>query len=65
MLRWLQTQVDKYVDKEWRVQVSGALKKCIDRYDDSTGGYIVKYNQKVYGTDAYARHWASCGMQRL
>jgi len=61
----LQTQVDKYVDKEGRGHVSGAFKKCIDRYDDSAGMYIVEYNEKVYGADAYARKWASCGMQRL
>ena len=63
--RWLQTQVDNYVDKEWRGQVSGALQKCIDRYDDFAGGYVVEYHQKVYGADAYARQWTSCGMQRL
>jgi hypothetical protein len=64
-MHWLQTQVPKYVDEEWRGQVSGALTKCIDRYDDSTGGYVVEYYQKVYGGDAYARQWASCGMQSL
>ena len=64
-LHWLQTQVPKYVDEKWRGQVSGALNKCIDNYDDSAGGYLVEYHQKVYGADAYARQWASCGMQRL
>ncbi len=64
-LHWVQIQVDMYVVKEWRGQVSGALKKCIDRYDDSAGGYIVEYHPKVYGTDAYARQWASYGMQRV
>jgi len=64
-LQCLQTQVDKCIYKEWRAHVSGALNKCNDNYDDSAGGYIVGYHQKMYGADAYARQWASCGMQRL
>ena len=54
-LNWMQIQVTKYVDEEWRAQVSGALNKCIDNYDDSAGGYIVEFHQKLYGADAYAR----------
>ena len=41
-LNWLQTQVPKYVYEECRAQVSGALNKCIDTYDNSAGGYIVE-----------------------
>ena len=54
-LLWLKNQVPTYVDEDWRAQVTGALNKCIDAYDDNADGYVVEYHQKVYGEEALAR----------
>ena len=45
-LDWLLTQVKTYVDETWRPQVAGALRRCIEAYDDDQGGYAVDYHQK-------------------
>ena len=64
-LLWLKNLMPTHVDETWRAQVTGVLNKCIDAYDDIADGYIMEYHQKVYGEEALARQWASCGMQHL
>ncbi len=40
--QWLLTQLNTYADDTWRPQVTGALHRCIDAYDDDQCGYTVE-----------------------
>jgi hypothetical protein len=64
-LQWLLTHANTYVDDTWRPQVTGALHRYIEAYDDDKGGYTVEYRQKRYDRKAMGRLCASCGMQSL
>ena len=64
-LQWLQTQVQKYVDDEWRARFPALSKNAMTVTMILPVGHLVEYHQKVYGADAIARQFASCGMQRL
>ena len=57
--------MNNYVDDTWRPNVAGALRRCIEAYNDDQGGYTVEYRQISYGGKAMGRLWASCGMKRL
>ncbi len=58
-LQWLLTHVSAFLDDMWRPQVTGALHRCIDHYDDNQGGYTVEYRQKSHGGKAMGRLLAS------
>ncbi len=64
-LGWLKAHVENYTDEGWHAQVSAAIQRCIDAYDDVEEGYIVEYHRKVFGGNAAGRQFASCGMQSL
>ena len=64
-LQRLLTQVNSYVDDTWCRQVTGAIRRCIDAYDDDQGGYSVEYRQKAYDGKAMGPLWASHIMQCL
>ncbi len=64
-LGWLKAHVENYTDKGWHAQVTAAIQRCIDAYDDVEEGYVVEYHRKVIGGSAAGRQFALCGMQSL
>jgi hypothetical protein len=61
----LKAHLENYTDEGWHAQVTAAIQRCIDAYDDVKEGYVVEYHRKVFGRNVAGRQFASCGMQSL